>query len=268
MRAVLYARYSSDLQRPNSIADRLMAGRRYADQIVATIVREYSDAAISGSSRIGRPELNQLLADAKLGAFDIVIVEALDRLTRSGGDAGDLFHELRLYGVRLITISEGEVSEPRVGLKGTMNALFLKELALKVQRGADRGRPVWPPLPRRAGWNAPAIIGRPGAVRGILRNPICVGEVVWNRVALLKDRRTGTAHTPARSPRPRPATLWTEGDGRRALRSQGDRRRLDEVRPNAERRQPSAPCRICLRVRSCARRLRTRIGSYAGGRRP
>jgi site-specific DNA recombinase len=39
----------------------------------------------------------------------------------------------------LLTLAEGEISELHVGLKGTMNALFLKDLALKIRRG-QRGR--------------------------------------------------------------------------------------------------------------------------------
>jgi site-specific DNA recombinase len=41
--------------------------------------------------------------------------------------------------VRLVTLAEGEISELHVGLKGTMNALFLKDLAQKTRRG-QRGR--------------------------------------------------------------------------------------------------------------------------------
>lgn len=41
--------------------------------------------------------------------------------------------------VKIFTLSEGEVSHLHVGLKGTMNALFLKDLADKTRRG-QRGR--------------------------------------------------------------------------------------------------------------------------------
>jgi hypothetical protein len=36
---------------------------------------------------------------------------------------------------KLITLSEGEVDELHIGLKGTMNALFLRDLAAKIKRG-------------------------------------------------------------------------------------------------------------------------------------
>lgn len=73
------------------------------------------------------------------GKFDIVLAEALDRLSRDQEDIAGLFKRLRFAGVRIVTLSEGEISELHVGLKGTMNALFLKDLAAKTHRGI-RGR--------------------------------------------------------------------------------------------------------------------------------
>jgi site-specific DNA recombinase len=48
-----------------------------------------------------------------------------------------LFKQLCFAGVRLVTLSEGEIGELHVGLKGTMNALFLKDLAHKTRRGLE-----------------------------------------------------------------------------------------------------------------------------------
>jgi site-specific DNA recombinase len=50
-----------------------------------------------------------------------------------------LFKHLKFAGVPIVTLAEGEISELHVGLKGTMNALFLKDLAAKTHRGL-RGR--------------------------------------------------------------------------------------------------------------------------------
>lgn len=137
MRAALYARFSSELQNAGSIGDQLAACRRHAERLGATVVAEFSDAAISGASMVGRPGLADLMAGARRGGFDVVIAEALDRLTRSGGDAWDIFEDLKGAGVRISTISEGAVDELHVGLKGTMNALFLRDLGLKVRRGLE-----------------------------------------------------------------------------------------------------------------------------------
>ena len=89
---------------------------------------------MSGQIRM-RPGYQKLLEDARAGAFDVVVAEALDRLSRDQEDVAGLFKHLRFAGVRLVTLAEGEISELHVGLKGTMNALFLKDLAAKTHRG-------------------------------------------------------------------------------------------------------------------------------------
>jgi site-specific DNA recombinase len=85
MRAAVYARYSSDLQREASIEDQLRLCREAAASRGWTVVIEYADRAASGSSRF-RPEYQQLLTDAKAGKFDVVVAEALDRLSRDQED--------------------------------------------------------------------------------------------------------------------------------------------------------------------------------------
>ncbi|MEM7530529.1 MAG: recombinase family protein [Pseudomonadota bacterium] len=65
--------------------------------------------------------------------------EALDRLSRDQEDIAAIYKRLSFAGIRIVTLSEGEISELHIGLKGTMNALFLKDLADKTRRGI-RGR--------------------------------------------------------------------------------------------------------------------------------
>ena len=79
------------------------------------------------------------MQDAQRGKFEIVLAEALDRVSRDQADVATLFKHLRFAGVQIVTLSEGEISELHVGLKGPMNALFLKDLAAKTHRGI-RGR--------------------------------------------------------------------------------------------------------------------------------
>ena len=86
-----------------------------------------------------RPGIQTLLQDAQRQQFDVVLAEALDRISRDQADVATLFKHLRFAGVPIITLSEGDITELHVGLKGTMNALFLKDLAAKTHRGL-RGR--------------------------------------------------------------------------------------------------------------------------------
>ena len=138
MRAVIYARYSSDKQSETSIEDQVricegfIAGRSWQKDNV------YTDKALSGSNRF-RPAYQQMLIDARNNTFDVVVAEALDRLSRDQEDIAGLYKALRFAGISLFTIAEGEITELHVGLKGTMNALFLKDLAAKTHRGL-RGR--------------------------------------------------------------------------------------------------------------------------------
>ena len=139
IRAALYARYSSDLQSAASIDDQFRVCREHVERSGWTIAGGYRDAAASGASMILRPGIQTLLEDARRGAFDVVVAEALDRVSRDQADVAALFKHLQFAGVMIVTLAEGEISELHVGLKGTMNALFLKDLAAKTHRGL-RGR--------------------------------------------------------------------------------------------------------------------------------
>lgn len=135
-RAVIYARYSSDNQRDSSIADQIAVCKRIIEQNGWNLIETYADAAISGANP-NRPDYQRLLVDAEDRKFDIVVAEALDRLSRDQEDVARLYKHLSFGGVRIITVAEGEISELHVGLKGTMNALFLKDLAQKTHRGLE-----------------------------------------------------------------------------------------------------------------------------------
>ena len=134
MKAVIYARYSSDQQREASIEDQIRLCRERIEQEGWEYLHAYTDRAVSGASAL-RPAYQALLEDARRGEFDIVVAEALDRLSRDQEDVAGLLKRLRFAGVRLFTLAEGEIGELHIGLKGTMNALFLKDLADKTRRG-------------------------------------------------------------------------------------------------------------------------------------
>jgi site-specific DNA recombinase len=138
LKVAIYARYSSDNQRDASIADQLRMCRLHAEKQGWHVIEEYTDHAISGASLI-RPGIQALMADAMAGRFDVILSEAMDRLSRDQEDIAGIFKRMSYADVKMFTLSEGEVSHLHVGLKGTMNALFLKDLADKTRRG-QRGR--------------------------------------------------------------------------------------------------------------------------------
>jgi len=128
--AAIYARYSSDLQREASIEDQIRICRERAAKEGWSIYKEYSDSGISGASLI-RPGIQKLLQDAQAGRFGIVVTESLDRLSRDQEDIAHIFKRIGFAGGRIVTLSEGEINELHIGLKGTMGALYLKDLADK-----------------------------------------------------------------------------------------------------------------------------------------
>jgi hypothetical protein len=121
MKVALYARYSSENQRDASIADQFRICRAHAEKQGRHIVEEYSDQAISGASLL-RAGIQSLIADALRGRFSIVLAEAMDRLSRDQEDIAGLFKRFAFANVRMVTLSEGDVTPLHVGLKGTMNA--------------------------------------------------------------------------------------------------------------------------------------------------
>ncbi len=139
LRVAIYARYSSELQNAASIEDQIRICRERAVREGWQIIGIYEDAGVSGSNMILRPGVQRLLQDGRDGRFDIVLSEALDRLSRNQADIAGIYQNLSFARVAIVTLSEGEINEMHIGLKGTMNALFLKDLAAKTHRGL-RGR--------------------------------------------------------------------------------------------------------------------------------
>jgi site-specific DNA recombinase len=134
-RAAIYARYSSENQRDESIEDQLKVCRRYAASLGFDVTATFSDRAISGSNSNNRPGYRNLLQDARRGAFDIVIVEAVDRLARKLSDIASVHDELQFHRATLHAVNVGAITTMHVGMLGTMAQIFLGDLREKTKRG-------------------------------------------------------------------------------------------------------------------------------------
>jgi site-specific DNA recombinase len=134
MRAVIYARYSTEMQRIESIEDQIEVCRRYAQRHGWTIVEVYSDAALSGSSKL-RPAFHQMMADARRGRFDVLVCEAIDRLGRNLSDVSGAYDELVFARVTLHTVSYGLTTQMHIGIMGTMAQMAVTDIRDKVRRG-------------------------------------------------------------------------------------------------------------------------------------
>jgi DNA invertase Pin-like site-specific DNA recombinase len=135
-RALIYARFSSDLQRDASIDDQIRECRKRAEREGWRGVSVHTDYAVSGSTTL-RPGFQALQAEMRAGGAEVVLAESLDRLSRDQEHIAGFFKQARFLGVRVVTLAEGEISELHVGLKGTMGALYLKDLADKTRRGIE-----------------------------------------------------------------------------------------------------------------------------------
>src|SRR5215472_10777142 len=134
MRCAIYCRFSSDLQRQESIEDQVEICRREAKRQGWTVVKVYADRALSGASRF-RPQYQQMITDAEQKQFDVVICEALDRLGRKLADVADLHDRLSFCGIKIHTVATGPVTQLHIGMLGTMAQLYLSDLREKVWRG-------------------------------------------------------------------------------------------------------------------------------------
>jgi site-specific DNA recombinase len=141
MAAAIYARYSSENQRPESIDDQVSACRKLAKLSSLTISDEhiYADQAQSGA-RSDRPALAALMTAARTGEFDVVLVDDLSRLARDNHLMLSIIAELHFEGIRVISVADGldstdEESTLAIQVRGIFNELQLRDLKKKTLRG-------------------------------------------------------------------------------------------------------------------------------------
>jgi DNA invertase Pin-like site-specific DNA recombinase len=134
-RAAIYARFSTDLQRDRSIDDQVALCSEFAAKARLIVTRAYSDRARSGASTFGRAGLLALMDDARAHRFDIVLVEALDRLSRDQEDLAGLYKRLTFAGIEIRAVHDGTADSIQVGIRGLVSTLFLDDLKHKVRRG-------------------------------------------------------------------------------------------------------------------------------------
>jgi site-specific DNA recombinase len=136
MPCLIYARYSSENQRDASIEDQIRICKARAEREGWKVAGTLSDHATSGATTL-RPGYQAMLAAIRAGGIDLVLGESLDRFSRDLEHIASFFKQCTFHGVRIHTLSEGEITELHIGLKGTMGALYLKDLADKTRRGLE-----------------------------------------------------------------------------------------------------------------------------------
>lgn len=137
-KAVLYARFSSDNQREESIEAQLRAMHEYCQRNGAVVIREYCDRARSATTD-DRPEFLSMIADARNHEFDFVVVHKLDRFSRNRYDSAYYKRELRKNGISLLSVLEHMDDSPEsVILESVLEGMseyYSKNLAREVMKG-------------------------------------------------------------------------------------------------------------------------------------
>lgn len=143
MRAVIYARYSSDNQREASIEGQLRECMEFATYNDIQVIDNYIDRAMSAKTD-NRPEFQRMIKDSYKHAFDCIIVWKLDRFTRNRYDSAHYKTILKKNGVKVIsakeTIAEGSEGILLESVLEGMNQYYSAELAQKVKRGMKETR--------------------------------------------------------------------------------------------------------------------------------
>ena len=140
MRAAIYARYSSDRQRAESIDDQIRVCSEFASKEGLEVSAIYADRAQSGT-RDDREQFQRMIADSASSDWERVIVYKLDRFSRDRYASAIYRKQLRDNGVSVLSATEGIPDTPEGMILESViegfNAYYSKQLAQNVKRGME-----------------------------------------------------------------------------------------------------------------------------------
>ena len=138
MKAVIYARYSSDSQREESIEGQLRECTEYAERNGITVLHSYIDRALSARTA-DRPEFQNMIKDSEQKLFDVVLIWKLDRFSRDRYDSAHYKRILKKNGVKVVSVKENISDGPEgIILESMLEGYaeyYSAELSEKIQRG-------------------------------------------------------------------------------------------------------------------------------------
>jgi site-specific DNA recombinase len=139
VKAAIYARYSTDMQREQSLDDQFRVCERIAERHGFTVVARYKDAAISGGTT-QRPGYQSILTDARAKKFDVIVAEDTSRLWRNMAEQAPRLAELSDIGIHIVThdIDTRQESAAILGaVGGAMAETYRREIARRTRRGLE-----------------------------------------------------------------------------------------------------------------------------------
>ena len=138
LQVVGYARYSSDLQREESIEAQERAIREFCDKEGYTLIKFYEDRAQSAKTD-NRTAFKQMIADSSKGRFDAIVVHKLDRFARNRYDSAHYKYIIKSNGVKLFSVTERLDDSPEsVILESVLEGMaeyYILNLAREVEKG-------------------------------------------------------------------------------------------------------------------------------------
>ena len=140
MKAVIYARFSSDRQREESIEGQIRECTEYAQRQGITIINTYVDRAKSASKDTEKREnFLRMVRDSNKHLFDIILVWKLDRFARSRYDSAHYKNLLKKNGVKVVSATENITDGPEgIILESMLEGMaeyYSAELSEKIHRG-------------------------------------------------------------------------------------------------------------------------------------
>ena len=138
MRAVAYARFSSENQRDESIEAQMRAIKKYCLDNNIDLIDEYTDYAISGRTDL-RPEFQKMIDKSYSGAFDLVIVHKFDRFARNKYDSVRYKHKLQFNNVKVVSVLEKLDGSPESVLLESLYEGMSEYFSLNLSREVMKG---------------------------------------------------------------------------------------------------------------------------------
>ena len=139
MKAAIYARFSTDLQRAESIEDQTRTCERLAERHGFAVVAKFSDAAISGGTA-NRPGYQRMLTAARAHEFDVIVAEDTSRLWRNMAEQSPRLAELSDLGIAVVTHdldTRHESAEIMGAVGGAMASAYRREIGRRTRRGLE-----------------------------------------------------------------------------------------------------------------------------------
>ena len=203
IRAAIYARYSTEMQKATSVDDQVRICKAICKERGYVVAHIFSDDAISGRTD-DRAGYQSLLRTMECGGIDVIVAESVNRLSRDAEHTARLCKITQFRRIDVVTKLEGNVDDIRFYLSSIVSSQFLKDLAIKTHRGLE-GRVL-------AGKSAGGL----SYGYSIVRQPLLGGTFTTGELAISEDeavvvRRILADYTKGLSSRSIAAALNAEG---------------------------------------------------------